>query len=767
MKLTCKLLACFIFSFITFSFVVEDNETSEKRANQKIKELEQLVKKAKKKKIDTSREECTLWMAETFLGYAKWDEENVDLNAYQYSVWKTYKEDADSLAKALPAFERSEKNKMLDQSIEEIKGVISGKITRRAVPVTDWKSIILEGDQFVSNGRPVYINDYFTKPEELKNEYCGKVDRVSLSLNAINGFGKGLSSNGVSKIANKSEKYSGYVLLWHGKAPSWLRDIDADVDKGYRHFTHYDIDNPYIREAWSETFKLTVPLLKGKKYTDQGYILANEPHWFTQEKVWATGEVGEYTLDNFEEWLRAKHKTIENLNEIWGADYKSFDEINFKIPFAADLRGTPAGYDWMAFNQDRVFDWFSFLKEGILKYDPTAKIHIKLIPRMFRQDIRDHGLDLERLSVLSDILGNDAKITGRLVNSKGAEPWEKYFCFSWTDVGVAYDFMESVAPNRANINSESHYLSSSGYRDIALTKEFTRSSYWLATLQGMSINYTWFWAREKDNGIRKDLRAGNDWNDNAMTNSYVASVVQQPRVADELAKTFMDLNAFSTEIAAFQRLPRPVRLFYSETASINDKKYMEKMIALHTPLFFEGNQVGFATRDVINKQNNKDWSIILVRESKSVLENEILALQSYLDNGGTVVIDNKSLLVDEYGREHKLKLKEGSGKIIKLSSINDFVSKSQELLAGAGKLPEIALEEKNANDVKGCLWRVIESEDGGYMVNIVNIGNSEASLSVSRRDGKKIKSITDEFTGKDVDKNFSVKVQEVVMLKIK
>lgn len=766
MRLTKHMLALFIFSFFTLSFVGNDNDASVKSANQKIKELQQLVRKAKKKKIDTNREECTLWMAETFLGYAQWDEENPELNAYQYSVWKNYKDKADSLAAALPSFERSEINKMLDFSIQEIKDVLAGEIVRRPVPKTNWESITLEGDQFVTDGRPVYINDYFTKPEELQNDYCGKVDRVSLALNTIENFDGKLSSTGVNKIANKSEKYSGYVLLWHGKAPSWLREIDADVDKGYRHFTHYDIDNPNIRKAWSKTFEATIPLLKGKNFTDQGYILSNEPHWFTMEKVWATGELSDYSIEKFEEWLESKHKSISTLNSIWGTYYKSFDEINFQIPFPADLRGKPAGYDWMKFNQERVTEWFSFLKDGILKYDPTAKIHIKLIPRMFRQDIRDHGLDLEKLSVLSDILGNDAKITGRLVNSKNAEYWEEHFSFNWMDVGIAYDFMESVAPDRANINSESHYLSSTGYRDIALTKEFTRSSYWLATLQGMSLNYTWFWAREMDNGIRKDLRVGNNW-DNAMTNSYVASVAQQPRVADELAKTFMDLNAFSHEIAAFQRLARPARIFYSETASINDKKYMEKMIGLYTPLFFEGNQVGFATQDVINNQNNRDWGLIMVRETASVLESEIKALQSYLDNGGTIIIDNKSLLTDEYGRKHKLQLHESKGKLIKLSSIDQYIAKSQELLSKSGMLPAIVLQETNSNDAKGCLWRVIETQDGGYMVNIINIGNSEATLNISRRDGKEINSITDEFTGKKLNKEFKIKVQEVVMIEIK
>lgn len=68
-----------------------------------------------------------------------------------------------------------------------------------------------------------------------------------------------------------------------------------------------------------------------------------------------------------------------------------------------------------------------------------------------------------------------------------------------------------------------------------MTPDFVRSAYWLATLHGMNVNYTWFWAREKDGAIRKDLMNYRG-PDNAMNNAYAASVVQQPRVANEVAK---------------------------------------------------------------------------------------------------------------------------------------------------------------------------------------------------------------------------------------
>ncbi len=54
-----------------------------------------------------------------------------------------------------------------------------------------------------------------------------------------------------------------------------------------------------------------------------------------------------------------------------------------------------------------------------------------------------------------------------------------------------------------------------------MTPDFVRSAYWLATLHGMNVNYTWFWAREKDGAIRKDLMNYRG-PDNAMNNAYAA-----------------------------------------------------------------------------------------------------------------------------------------------------------------------------------------------------------------------------------------------------
>lgn len=738
---------------------------SEHSAEEKILRLSSLITKAKNMGIDVKREELAVWMSKTFLMYASWDEKNIEANTYQFKAWPAYKKNAEKLAVDLAEFERSEVHKMLDTAIEELKGVMDGKYVRRPVPNIDWTSIKLKGNQFVNGDRPVFINDYFTKPEFMTNEYCGKVDHVSLALPSIKNVQGELSYRGVEKIAKYSSEYSGYVLLWHGVAPKWALEIDPDLGIGSRYFTKYDIDNPNIRKFWETTFKSTIPLMKGKSYTDLGYILSNEPHWFSMKKTWATGEISKYTLEKFRIWLKNKHGNIKELNKLWNTNFNSFDEVQFEVPFPVNLKGKPAGYDWMVFNMDRVTEWFKFLDSGIKKYDNNAKTHLKIMPHLFSDDKIDHGIDMEALTKLSDIIGNDAKIVKKQWNRRNEkEYWEGIYSFDWKEVAMTYDFCKSVSPNKPNVNSESHYLSSSQYRDLYMTPDFVRSAYWLATLHGMNVNFSWFWAREKDGAIRKDLMSYRG-PDNAMNNAYAASVVQQPRVANEVAKTMMDLNAFSSEIAAMQSLRQPIRLFYSKTSVINKWSHMKNLFDLYRKMYFNGVPLGFATEDIIKTQDNSLWEMVVVSKTEFVTDSEFDAIQSYLDNGGTVIIDSVSLKKNEYGHMRNKSLNASNGKLLCVDGIGKITNEAFNILEQRKLTPDFILSEQNGTDTKGCMWRIISTGNNKNVISIINLSCTDATITLKPQKGE-VSTVTNLINGTSLDKQFTIAPETTMLIEV-
>ncbi|KAG2851662.1 hypothetical protein PC115_g26024, partial [Phytophthora cactorum] len=152
-------------------------------AVRKLGELNALIAQAKGSGIDTTREESAVWMAGEFIKYADWDAANVARNKAQFERVKLLQNNAQQLANDLPNFERGEVIQMLDTAKSELTQVMNGSVTRRAVPKVNWSNITVQNDQFMSNGKPVFLYDYFSKPlniptsdPTLYNEYLGQLD---------------------------------------------------------------------------------------------------------------------------------------------------------------------------------------------------------------------------------------------------------------------------------------------------------------------------------------------------------------------------------------------------------------------------------------------------------------------------------------------------------------------------------------------------------------------------------------------------------------
>ena len=242
----------------------------------------------------------------------------------------------------------------------------------------------------------------------------------------------------------------------------------------------------------------------------------------------------------------------------------------------------------------------------------------------------------------------------------------------------------------------------------------------------------------------------------------------QPQTANEVAQVMMDMNSFSDEIIALRNQRRPVRIFYSETSAIDKNYYMTEQFDLYESLFFEGFPVGYATEKIIKKQDNNNWDVIVVYKTELVTDAEFDAIQSYLNQGGTVVIDNPtSLSKNEYGKVRNKVLKQGKGKLVLLDTdLTTIKIKDKVLEEISNALPEIVLDESNGSAYKGCTWRVVKNPKGGFLMNILNIGKNAASLEISMKNGQKANA-TDMLTGQVLGSKFELKSNGVLLLEVK
>lgn len=457
-------------------------ETLEETARGKITILEELIVEAENAGIDVLKEKMTSRTADIFLNFANWDESNVETNRENYALVNDYREYPQEMAQLLPDFERNEVILMLDEAIDHLTRLQNGEVFREPIPKLDWSQISHESDQLTFNRRPVFTADYTWKPDSPElNEFHGDMDGFFFMHPYVQNENGDIKQNIVDELANKPDGKAGFIFLNHNNEPDWAvtkygpEFVMSEDTAGY---TSYDIDHPGAREINRLLLGGTVPYMAGKKYTEMGYMLCNEPHWETAEGVWSWGPVSTFTMEKFKTWLTGKHTSITNMNSVWGTNYGSFNEVSLTIPISLDLRGTPRWYDWLRFNMDRVTEWFAFLKSEIQIHDPQAKVHIKIMPNLWSENGRSHGIDFEALTELSGIIGNDASADYN--HMWKTEEWMEHYAFGWREMTMSYDFLKSVSPDKIIFNSESHYLSTVSSRDLYQDPKYARATFWLA-----------------------------------------------------------------------------------------------------------------------------------------------------------------------------------------------------------------------------------------------------------------------------------------------
>ncbi|MBU3021399.1 alpha-amylase family protein [Aestuariibacter sp. A3R04] len=760
-------------------------------ARSKMDELQRMMDDAKSKDIDVTREEAVIWFAEEFLKFANWDEANPEAIEAAFGYERHFAPDKKQLAADLPDFERRKVIEILDAGIDVLGKVLHGEIKRRPVVKVDWQNTKAADDMFVSNGKPIFLYDYFSKSvgqplgqPDIYNDYLGALYHGGENLypvdhdRAINSFlvkEDGTFDEALLKeLTEIPDVNIGYLVAWLMGIPEWVEAKEPEIRKGRSLFQGFDIDNPLAREVWSKILRKAAEVTKGKKVIELGFVLANEPHWYSESGHW-TGNyeemqgISSYTLAEFQKWLKQKYRgNIALLNANWGAQFSGFDKVEIEIPIDVSLRGKPIWYDWNRYNMHRATSWFTFMQNEIHAVNPEADTHIKIFPRTFYEDSRSHGIDLEALTELTTMIGHDAKALGSpsIRSHISSDWWEKY-TYKWDGMSMIHDFTESVSPNKINVNSESHFLSSGQWKVMDPRTSYVRNVYWLATLQGMDANMGWFWMRDPDGSPEDRLEGELNFFDPGLAGAFAGSNNMQPHVSNEVTQVMFDLNTYSEEIMALRKQSRPVRLFYSETSAINIGNYMTEQTKLYKAMFFEGFPLGYATENIIKKQDNGLWDTVVVYKTPNVTDSEFATLQSYLDAGGSVVMDAHSLQFDEYGKKRDKLLVAGQGNLTVLDEskgINDLHDAALSQVKQSN-MPDIKFDIDSRLEHKTTITRVAKTEGNKYLVNILSVGHEPVKVNLSHKDGGELK-VTNLMTANEMKTSFEVGSEEVLLLEV-
>lgn len=725
-------------------------------ATDKIAKLQTLITNAKNQELDVTREQMTVRMAELFMAWADWDDKNQVINVKFYQKHPTYKNNATVLAANLGEFERQSVNTMLDNAINELTAVINGHINRQPVPTVNFNEVdIREGEFRLPNNQSVFLSTYTWKPsDELTNPYFGNLHSAYISPSFIVDEQGNTEQKRIDKLNNDNDQRIGQVFINHNALPQWIIEQYPTIIDNERIFSKYLIDNPGAKVLFSSLFKTFIPLLKNKRSTALGYMMFNEPSFFTQAGKWNSGSVDDAAIAKFRIWLATQHENIEHLNTLWQSSFNSFDEVSINLPMEGDLKGSAIWYDWMRFNQVRVTEWFSFLDSEIKKYDNDAKTHIKLMPWLWNESARDHGLDFESLLEITDIIGFDAN--SEYLNHKSTTPWyQENYSFDWQSPAISFDFFSSIQPNQVMWDSENHFFNKGKFQLKDVAPDYVRAVYWLAATHGLDGVSTWMWARNTDGSIIENR---------GYNSEYITGVTHQPLGFHELTRTVMDINAYHQEVVDLQNQEKAIRLFYSETSAIVQNDYMDSIRDAHRSIFFEGLALGFVTQKIIEKQHN-DWKFIVVNDSVQITSAELSALKNYVDNGGTLLLDQHSLKKDQYGKPHAPNLLPSGERVIYYNTLAQLRTKTIELANNNKLLPAIKLTELGNEHNKKIAWRVVNNTSDDFTLSLINTGKEAVTIELAAVVSDQELVLTNLMTGQTLDNNMNLAIRETLLLK--
>mgnify|MGYP002682149283 CR=1 FL=1 len=152
--------------------------------------------------------------------------------------------------------------------------------------------------------------------------------------------------------------------------PQWAKDADPAHSQCGEGFLKFCIEAPNTRPVMATWLDALMPLIAGHPAL-HSICLSNEPQY--------RGKCA-YERALFQAWLKEKWQTIERANEVYGTQFRGFEEVD--LPADASC-GYGLFFDGCRFNQERFLAFHEMLRDRIHRYDPDLPVHAKVMSHAF------------------------------------------------------------------------------------------------------------------------------------------------------------------------------------------------------------------------------------------------------------------------------------------------------------------------------------------------------------------------------------------------
>ncbi len=317
-------------------------------------------------------------------------------------------------------------------------------------------------------------------------------------------------------------------------------------------------------------------------------------------------------IAEFRRRMMAKYGSIERLNEEWGSEYSSFEELTYPT----ELESRASWYDLCRFNQDMLTEWLAWKTRFIHQQAPDVLTYA--LPSVLTADDPtdfSDGWDHEAAMSVLDVLGGDGG-----VNYTGNDPGARY---AMSTLGYLWwmELLRSYDQEKALYDWEYHTT----IQHQNYPPQYCRAHTIQAMLHGQDAATLWVWE----------------------PNHSESRLVEDPLVLESYGQTALDLRRLSHVIASFGR-PQSQVAILSAISSMPDAGHHQGYISAYIGSFFLDAPVDFITERQIAAGRLAGYKLLIVPDAVHCWDSTYKGILAFALMGGKVLATEGSLTRDEH-----------------------------------------------------------------------------------------------------------------------
>ncbi len=579
----------------------------------------------------------------------------------------------------------------------------------------------------------MYIDDIFVK-EKGKNENLvvnGDFEHVIQPSNEIERalmeeFGCEINPeyvNWMKKMLDfgKQHNYTFNPGLSCNYLPNFILATDPEMTAHTEYFLPWNMEHPKLLRFMSLWIQYLATIFN--EYDNVLSInLMNEPALHANTT--------DFYLSSWHAYLKDVHGSIEKLNEVYGENYESFEDIEFPVGILSEARY----HDYRVFSEEVVLRFVNFLAGEVRKYMPSKKLDIKVMDYFSHAygSMLDHGSNVERLAEIVDINGCDA------FSYYGNANTPLIMKMGW------YDYLSSLSEG-PTWDTESHISNDKAVPEYDnLVQYYTGADVWNGAIHGRNGDVIWMY----------DLRRGSlvgGW-----SKYQNANAINRPADVIEVSRAAMDLNRLTYEVSALKNATPRVGFLYSITSVGYNENAMRVCESVYSDILYSGQKVGF----VIDEQPEEasQYELLIVPEMKNVSKETLDNIKKLIENGGKLLLVGEDCLkYDEYNRPHDAETLEY------IYQHADTTSKVKEKIAQM-KLSDVTLVDTSTGETPAKVEWCYTEHEGKMLVSIMSYQTQyKAPVEVYYK-GEKVAVFTELRSGEQMENQITILPHQPVLL---